>query len=105
MIRRAFHHTTDRTRTMLYRRAFLVATTFLLVGCAVYQPRIGMTYDEWRRSVDWKEVQNIKIVAAKEGMQVWTLDDGVFLYFENGRLVKVDQGELMQRRYQIEIRR
>ncbi len=45
------------------------------------------------------------MVVAREGTEVWTLGDGVFVYFENRRLVKVDPGQLMQQRYKIEIGR
>ena len=81
----------------------LLATTFL-AACATYQPRLGMTYAEWRShwatSSTWGYP---KLVAAQGTTEAWTLGDGVFLYFDGGRLTKVDQGQLYKQRMEIEV--
>ena len=80
------------------------AALFILSACASYQPRLGMTYDQWRSH--WLSSNNWgspKLVAAQGGMEAWTLGDGVYLYFQDGRLSKLDQGQLYKQRMEIEI--
>ena len=43
------------------------------------------------------------MIRAEGNVEVWTTGDGMFLYFENGILVKVDQGQLRQQRVQVEV--
>jgi hypothetical protein len=82
-----------------------------------YHPRIGMTYDDWLKHLDLSDGRSLgqEIMVGAEGdTEVWTLigydyvnhresPTGIFYYFEHGQLVKIDQGQLMQQRTQLEI--
>lgn len=87
-----------------FLRIVAVVSVIIIASCAAYQPRLGMTYQEWYNH--WGGSNNWgvpRLVSAQENIEVWTLDDGVFLYFQDNRLFKVNQGQLFQERNQLEI--
>ncbi|MEY2167786.1 MULTISPECIES: hypothetical protein [unclassified Rhodanobacter] len=90
----------------LQTTAILIAT-LLLAACTTFRPRLGMSYNEWRDN--WARSFNNwtppRMVAAQGDEEVWTFGDGVYYYFVDGSLVKMDQGQLMQQRIQVEVKK
>lgn len=80
--------------------------TLLLVGCAVWKPSLGMSVAEFdsmcfKSGVSYQS----QVVQAQDNYEI-RVCGGVtnFYYFVNGKLVRIDQGQLPKQRYQIEVK-
>jgi hypothetical protein len=68
------------------------------IGCqSTLQSKIGMDKKVWLRRTLVAD-----LVEAEEQREVWK-SGNQFYYFENDKLVKIDQGQQQQQRYQLEI--
>jgi len=78
---------------------------FLLSGCASFQPRLGISVDEWQSECmvhNWTAGQRVKAEGNKE---VYYCDNiYVFHYFEDGKLVKIGQGDLSKEQIELYIK-
>ncbi len=79
-------------------RLLLVSALLVMLSCqSVLAPRIGMTRDHWlRRTLIADQVY------LKDNLEVWQ-SGKKFYYFKDGKLDRIDQGQQMQQRFQIEI--
>jgi hypothetical protein len=97
----------------------LVLSVFMLSACGTpLQPRIGMPYDQFKKQVTlgtaWGGAgcSGVEMIVAEGDMTAYRVKSeggncprGVFYYFQNDKLVRIDQGELYQQRYKIDINR
>ena len=93
----------ERTKEMKMRKDLfkILICIFLAVmfGCqSMLAPKIGMDRNEWLRTT---------LIADQVGLQgdweVWR-SGGKFYYFKNGKLDHIDQGQLMEKRFRIDVR-
>jgi len=83
---------------MRARQLMVVLSCILCLGCqSVFAPKIGMTREQWMRRTLVGDM-----VSAKEGWEVWK-SGRAFYYFKDGKLDHIDQGQLMQERFQVEV--
>jgi len=62
-----------------------------------------MSYQDWRHQWEYSSNWAVpRLVGAKGSIQVYDLG-GTFYYFDNGYLSQIDQGQMAQRRLQIEV--
>lgn len=92
-----------RTHILKYRKTVLISLLLLSTGCASYNPYIGQPFNQWKNQADLGTMSIPKMVLAEGSVQAWTLGDGVFYYFRDGVMYKVDQGAGAQQRLQIEV--
>jgi hypothetical protein len=89
----------------------LLAIATVVVGCATFEPQMGMSYQKWRS--EWATSSTMavpELVAAQGNTRIYKIKD-TFYYFTNDRLTEIDQGQLADRiageerkkRYQMEI--
>lgn len=91
---------------MRFTQIPLLALLIVLAGCASFQPRIGMTIDEWKSECRVKNWTNGTLVRAEGDMEVYYCDNvNVFYYFKDGTLVRIDQGKLPKQEIELEINR
>lgn len=82
---------------------FLTMLLFSLAGCS-FQPKLGMTFEEWNRECRMKNLTNGTLVKAEGAWEVYYCDNTrIFHYFNKGVLVKIDQGELDKQKFEIKI--
>jgi len=71
---------------------YLLISVLLLAGCANFQPRLGMSYDEFERQCQGSNLYPPRLVAAEENVRVYTCDNARTVYaFEGSEMVKVSQ--------------
>ena len=77
----------------------LFLSAFSGFGCQSLglSPKVGMTKNQWA----WRTLVG-DLVTAQDGWEVWK-SGGAFYYFKDGRLDHIDQGQLMQQRFQLEV--
>ena len=82
----------------------IILASLLLTSCLVaWEPRIGMTYSQFRSH--WSESANMdepRFVGADGSTRVYESDD-VFYYFVNDRLDRADQGQLFEQRIRVNV--
>lgn len=90
---------------MLIYRSIAIALVINLTACVSFQPRIGMTIEEWKSECRIKNLSEGHLVRAEDNIEVYYCDNvNVFHYFEDGRLVKIDQGELPKQKIELEVK-
>ena len=83
---------------MKIKNPFLLILFVFFIGCqSMVQSKIGMDKKTWMRRTLVAD-----LVEAEGEKEVWK-SGGRFYYFENDKLVKIDQGQQQQQRYQVEI--
>lgn len=84
--------------------ALLVVVT--VYGCGSWRPHIGMSFEEWDKQCLKRTWSHGALVGAEGNLEVFYCDHmpNVFYYFEDGILVKVDQGEHYKQRIEVEIK-
>lgn len=80
------------------RYLFLV---LLLTGCT-FAPDIGITEQEFRNQFRFSATDDLRFVGAQDNVRVFETND-VFYYFVDGRLDRVDQGQLYQQRIEVTV--
>lgn len=82
-------------------RVLLPLLMLVLVSCGVFDPRLGMTEEAFKRShmIDF-DVEPLSLVAAQDSMRVYETGN-VFYYFRSGVLEQVDQGQLFEQRIRL----
>lgn len=76
----------------------IVLICVFCLGCqSVFAPRIGMTKNQWMHRTLVGD-----LVTAQDNWEVWK-SGNTFYYFKDGKLDRIDQGQLMQQRFQIEV--
>lgn len=87
----------------ILRRLALFLVVVAISSCATWNPQLGMSYQEfmqhWTKSDNWTKPE---FVGAQGSIRVYE-SNGVYYYFENGRLAKADQGQLYEQRIRISI--
>ena len=101
-------------------RRLLIISVFLLSSCMrPMQPRMGMTFNELNRQAG---NCSLEMVAGEGDMAIYHVrapisprpgefrfdrdcNPNIFYYFQDDKLVKIDQGQLYQQRYRIDINR
>jgi len=79
-------------------RIAAILSCLVCLGCAsVFAPKLGMTRNQWMRRTLIGD-----LVTMKDNWEVWK-SGGRFYYFKDGVLDHIDQGLLMQQRFQIEV--
>lgn len=79
----------------------ILVLALLLTGCA-FAPELGTSEQEFRSKAVWYSAEDYRFVAAQGDTRVYQLN-GVFYYFVNGALDRVDQGQLYQERLEVTI--
>jgi len=75
----------------------LIVVLISLLGCLpVLAPQVGMTRNQWVGQTLIGDQ-----VYLDENWEVWK-SGGKFYYFKDGKLDRIDQGQLLQERFQIE---
>ncbi len=90
---------------MLKNKNLLAASLIIgLTACSSWNPNLGMTASDFD-SMCFKSGLSYKssIVQAEGDREVRVCGAARYYYFNNGRLVKIDQGELPQQRIKIEV--
>ena len=82
---------------------YLVIACLLLSGCA-FNPKLGMTYDQFKTHYNTSSRigMGLRLVGAQDSITAYELE-GVFYYFDNDVLVKVDQGQLYEQRIRLAV--
>lgn len=89
---------------MSYRRMPLIVIFAAIAGCAGFQPKIGMTLDEWKSECRTKNWSNGTLVRAEDGVEVYYCDNvNIFHYFKDGKLVRIDQGKLPKQEIDLKV--
>ena len=93
---------------------YFIASTALLVGLTTFGcsgksfSHIGMSFKEWDKQCHWGMYRQSILVWAEGNLEVYTcqtLTPDVFYYFEDGILLRVDQGQHYKRRIEVEIKK
>ena len=99
---------------------YFIASIALLVGLTTFGcPRksdphithalqLGMSFKEWDKQCHWGMYRQSILVWAEGNLEVYTcqtLTPDAFYYFEDGILVRVDQGQHYKRRIAVEIKK
>lgn len=82
-----------------------ILIVLLLTGCATFDPRIGMTYDQFRsafRTSHNAATSELQLVVAEADARVYRIAD-VFYYFEGDVLQRIDQGQLYEQRVAVSV--
>lgn len=90
---------------MCRRFMLLLVLCLCIVGCVSFAPRQGMSFEEFKRMTGKSFNGHPEMVQMVDEVTVYNVSNGnknVFYWFENDRLIRVTQGELPTRRYQIE---
>ena len=89
------------------KTAVALILSVFVVACASFEPQNGMSYPEFQKMAAASGNGGTEIVGMKGNVSVYRLtgmtDHDIFYWFENGRLTKIERGELPQIRYQIEL--
>ena len=84
------------------RFVLLVSLLLLISACVSWEPRIGMTYQEfrntWATSDNWDQIRFVGANGAWRSYET----DGTFYYFENHVLRRADQGQFFEQTYNFE---
>lgn len=76
----------------------IVLVCIFCVGCqSVFAPKIGMAEKQWLRRTLIGD-----LAYQDANWRVWK-SGNTFYYFRDGKLDHVDQGQLMQQRFQVEV--
>ena len=70
--------------------------------------KLGMSFKEWDKQCHWGMYRQSILVWAEGNLEVYTcqtLMPDLFYYFEDGILVRVDQGQHYKRRIAVEIKK
>jgi hypothetical protein len=82
-----------------------IAVAVGLVSCTTFQPKLGMTLQEWKSECRTKNLSSGNLVRAEDNVEVYYCDNvNVFHYFRDGILVRIDQGQLPKERLEVEIK-
>lgn len=88
-------------------KLWLYTLSLGLTACAIWNPNLGMTISEFD-SMCFKSGLSYKshIVQAAGTKEIRTCGSGTnrFYYFDNDKLVRIDQGQLPQQRLSIELK-
>lgn len=83
---------------MLAKVLAVVFAGLVLMGCqSMMAPQIGLTKTQWMRRTLVAD-----LVSAQGNVEVYR-SGNTFYYFKDGKLDSIDQGQLMQQRYQVEV--
>jgi len=103
-------------------RRLLIFSVVLLSACGTIQPRIGMSFNELNQQTrgvlhGGAGCGGLEMVGAQGDMAIYHVrrsttgnqmsgcNPNIFYYFQNDQLVKIDQGELYEQRYKVDINR
>jgi hypothetical protein len=91
------------------KAGMMALSVLTLVGCAgmiTFNPKPGMSFEDWKRDAARSFRGIPELVGLKGNTSVYYLpasnNKNVFYWFENGQLSQVTQGQLPQVRLQIE---
>jgi hypothetical protein len=82
----------------------LFALPFILIACAAFNPRIGMSVGELRHMTAQSFNGGLELISADGNRSVYrvpTMRDIVYI-FEGNKLVRVEQAQQAQIRFQVE---
>ena len=72
---------------------FVIVIALFLTSCASFNPRPGMSFDDWKLSAGLSGKGVPELVGLKGGISVYHLtDQDIYYWFENGRLTQVTRG-------------
>jgi hypothetical protein len=95
----------DFTVYAIDHRTISIALAIGLAACPGFQPRIGMTLEDWRNECRIKNLSSGQLVRAERDIEVYYCDNvNVFHYFKDGILVRIDQGQLPKQQIELEIK-
>ena len=99
-------------------RRLLIFSVVLLSACGSIHPRIGMTFEELNRQAGGVQrggvgCGGLEMVVGKGDISVYRVrfpshgrcSPNIFYYFRDDKLVEIDQGQLYEQRYRIDINR
>jgi hypothetical protein len=97
-------------------KRLLIISVFLLSACGTIQPRMGMTFYELDKQSRRSLCNSLEMVAGVDDISIYHVrkdnplqlsgcNPNIFYYFQDDKLVKMDQGQLYQQRYKIDINR
>lgn len=91
---------------VIAHRSMSIALAIGLTACTSFQPRIGMTLEDWKNECRVKNLSDGHLVRAENNIEIYYCDNvNVFHYFENRILVRIDQGQLPKQQIELEIKR
>lgn len=89
----------------------LIFSFFLLIACAPMEPRMEMTYRELGRQVAGAGCGRLVMVGADGNRSVYKIAtnysspsscrEDIFYYFQDNKLIRIDQGQLFEQRIRI----
>jgi hypothetical protein len=81
------------------------AGILFLGGCALWRPQLGMSVDEFdemcrKSGLSWQS----RIVEAEGKRESRACGGAMYYYFLDGRLVRIDQGQLPLQRIEVQVK-